>query len=752
MGTALFNRYVPQDSQRRPSLNTATVPRQLLSCCPYLPCISTDAIKNFHHFIFIIFCRMTDKSTIVTPEAASARVQEDDDGDETTKICPPSHVLEDGRFIYLPQPTAAERSKFFERSIAKHGLLQADIMRTSQQQQQQASGNPSTEEKETSVKVKAKHQQQQQPQLHPLAVASARLQASGIMELNRAINLSSLVSTGEYFGLSNIVDPSLEMPTVSSSSTTTTTTTDKIASTSATAGGKATSATTTTTTATTTKGDVVSSTTMSGTTATKPSGANNVGQLDVHEEQRIRALYVCKRKRDQFEKAAQVLERHERRLAAALAAQTVVDQRLVRLRPQWRLVAPEHGTRAKPHPVRPTEVVAIDVDVYDRDRLGSSSNQTAATTAHPTPGRIARRVTRYATLELKDDYRVAEDLAAWKKRFDLDTGGSRSIELDGDDNNDNKQQQQEVASGKTRAEPFAVADPTLGNIDVDFDPNKVPMLTLQFDIEKTSTGFCQSSTLLPLSTISTDGEKRHGSSYEDDEKVVVALQHSLFCASLFESIRREVASSDLDESDVGRHKTTTALTPAAWLASESEEIFLPPPSFMVGAHGIKALSSLCVVHCHEGEVEVQLDCEYSLTVKLVEAGSASSGPVANATSSSNHDDKDSNNSKLNEIKRSGSHSPQHLLALCRALLLHAQDVYHGHSVVHRAKVSMPTEKKDSAPAGLDRIKKSDPIASPRILQSCVSLGSKMLFERRIRRVLMVRVVAREELTAACEKS
>mmetsp|Transcript_2398 Transcript_2398/g.5734 ORF Transcript_2398/g.5734 Transcript_2398/m.5734 type:complete len:92 (-) Transcript_2398:38-313(-) len=44
-----------------------------------------------------------------------------------TLSLPPSHILEDGRLIYLPPPNAAERTRFFERSIARHGLLQADM-------------------------------------------------------------------------------------------------------------------------------------------------------------------------------------------------------------------------------------------------------------------------------------------------------------------------------------------------------------------------------------------------------------------------------------------------------------------------------------------------------------------------------------------------------------------------------------------------------------------------------------------------
>ena len=40
---------------------------------------------------------------------------------------PPSHILQDGRFIYLPPPTSLERSRYFERSIARYGLLETDM-------------------------------------------------------------------------------------------------------------------------------------------------------------------------------------------------------------------------------------------------------------------------------------------------------------------------------------------------------------------------------------------------------------------------------------------------------------------------------------------------------------------------------------------------------------------------------------------------------------------------------------------------
>ena len=89
---------------------------------------------------------------------------------------------------------------------------------------------------------------------------------------------------------------------------------------------------------------------------------------------------------------------------------------------------------------------------------------------------------------------------------------------------------------------------------------------------------------------------------------------------------------------------------------------------------------------------------------------------------------------------SGSQSPEQLHTLCRALLLHAQDVYHRHSLYLRERARKKKEEEEAkgdAPRGLARIKKEDIPDKASILQSCVSLGAKMLFEQRIRKALLV---------------
>jgi hypothetical protein len=575
-------------------------------------------------------------------------------GDHITQSCPPSHILQDGRFIYLPEPTEQERSKFLERSIARHKILNEefkegddDASDVDDETKREETEKATATQKEASTKIK----------VHPLEVASARLQANGIAELSKAINLTNLVSSGNYFGLSNIVNPNLEVDKED----------DK--------------------------------------TVEVPVNA---------QDMTLRALYLCKRKRAQFERATETLDRHQQRLASALATQQILDHRLLSLRPRWRLVAPEHGTRAKPHATRPTEVIAIDVDVYDQDRTGggvrqrdsfsSSSQWTVSSNGSMSTVGLARLVPRYATVEFAKDYKAATDVTNWKAQYDDDMASTKDVE-------DSK------LKNKTRAEPFAVADPTLGKVDVDFDPEKVPMLSLQLDIEKDSTGFRQSARLSPLTTLEENAA--------EDEQVVVALQHSLFCASLFESIRNELTA--IDSNDDHNHVKTSKQHDDVWLSSANEEHFLPPPSRMVGSRSLDDREALlAVVHCHEGEVKVQLDSEYALTIKLVEAGTA-------VGSTECIDDKGTESSPNMPNLLSGSHSPQQLHILCRALLLHAQDVYHRHSIQCREHSIQKKKEENGKPKlGLEMRKKKDEMPTASILKSCVSVGSRMLLERRIR--------------------
>lgn len=146
---------------------------------------------------------------------------------------------------------------------------------------------------------------------------------------------------------------------------------------------------------------------------------------------------------------------------------------------------------------------------------------------------------------------------------------------------------------------------------------------------------------------------------------------------------------------------------------------------------------------------LQLDCEYTLRIKLVEAGSE-------------HDNDDNDNDDTNGLETSNGDGPassssssstpqpDHLLLLCRALLLHAQETYHRHSLRQEEKqrklveegddsskkidISMMHNRKDGTTAAV--LLRKVEAASPRILQSCVSLGSKMLLERRIRATLV----------------
>jgi hypothetical protein len=298
-------------------------------------------------------------ATVASSENLAPPIDNKPDIDEVTQSLAPSHILQDGRFVYLPPPTNRDKIGFFERSIARHGLLQEDIDRTKKEEEEEK------EKKKKEVKV------------HPLALASARLQSDGVNELNRAINLNTLVATGEYFGLTNIVDPSLAISAAAVSSAEQKSTEEKDK-----------------------EGAAV---------VVKPESA-----MEVEEEQRVKASFVLKRKRVQFEHASETLKRHRRHLAAAVVAQTQPDKRLRQLRPQWRLVAPEHGTRALPHATRPTEVIACDVDVYWK---GSA-----------VLGRLAKLVPRYATIELKKEYNMQKDLDKWERTHFPNLDDSMEVE------------------------------------------------------------------------------------------------------------------------------------------------------------------------------------------------------------------------------------------------------------------------------------------------------------------------------------
>ena len=132
---------------------------------------------------------------------------------------------------------------------------------------------------------------------------------------------------------------------------------------------------------------------------------------------------------------------------------------------------------------------------------------------------------------------------------------------------------------------------------------------------------------------------------------------------------------------------------------------------------------------NEGEVKVQLDDEYSLTVKLIEAGTASA--AANTDNAVNGEQKQ----KLNEAE-SGSQSTSQLQTLCRTLLLHSQSLYHDHCIKTRVGQSSEARTDNNPVTGSTR-KNTQSSTSPHILQSCVGLGCKLIFERKIRMVLDV---------------
>ena len=738
----------------------------------------------------------------------------------------PSHIIPDGSHVYLPPASAIEKASFFAQSVANYKLIHAD---ESQQQQQKS------KEQESILGVKDVDGQQGKDadnddevnNIHPLALASARLQTNGVSELSKAINLASLVQSNEYFAFSNIIDPSLGGASHNNQQKT-----------------DAAQAHVPATDIENAQHDPASVTDKNASAAYAFASTTD----DDHNinEPILRSKFILKRKRQQFQNSTSTLRQHYKRLKVVTAAQKVLDQRYLQLRKRWKLSAPEHGSVVQA-PVRPNETVAIDVDIYNQGQgpqgqgqndnnsgNGSGSGMMNSNAMEgnregvmvSTLGKITRMVPRYATIELAEHFDVSDLLKVMKSGVKDDDDGNKNntdagatstkksgpsdTDMDVDEDADTDVEEESTPTSDTsesdisnkettEAKPFMVADPTLGSIDLErFDPDNVPMLTLYFQIEKSSTGFVHSVALSSVIQIDHDENseseaepesKDHQKEKDEvqhiistiirdkvrpnsDEKVIQSLQHSLFCANVFDSIRKEVVKvnnhnanatansiSKSKSSRTGSAEPGNGIAPQqhlqqqqqpVWLSSEMEDNFLPPPSLMAGGDmsqkgGGFDIAALSVIHCHEGEVKVQLNSEYALTVNLVdsknsrEMESASTNATNTANASASH---------------SGSQTKEEIHVLCRLLLLHAQFVFHDH---HKrsgrrdrdAADDMSESKKVDYSLGILQsatnirrnmlARKKMAEESPSILQSCVALGGKVLFERQVRLVLEVRI-------------
>lgn len=542
-----------------------------------------------------------------------------------------SHILPDGTFVNLPKPTQRERANFFARSIANYKLISArqdndNGVKVEGEEEGGGGGIAGKKENENGDR-----EQKGADYVHPLAVASARLQGVGVAELSKAVNLSSLVGTnsshdeGCYFTLANVIDDDAAALAAAA-------THRREMDVRKNSGDDKDSAA-----ISDSKKDEVSAN-----AGNNDGGAANFSNKTVEDatrklkqDRKLRAQYLLKRKRLSYAKtisandkkihpwsAADVLELHAKRLKSQLKRQRVVDRRLLDLRKKWKLSLPDHGTRVVA-PARPQEIVAVDLKVYssltqhdsldvtpsnvyllrheqELQRRQQQANSIEATTA------MNKMVPYYATIELDDEIDAAavEALLLSRKncKNQADNMGSNSVQsVDALD-----QKRKKDISKATRAEPLYTSSQISSRaISSNEDITTSQQLTLLVCIEKESTGFSKSVRLLT--------EK-----LDDDDMSIVSLQHSLFCSSLFDCIRTEIAR----ESKVTEHDTILSAsklstkTAISWLPNNMEESFLPPPS-MMAANG-----SFCVIHSQEGEIKVRLNSEYSLIFKLIEIGAA----------------------------------------------------------------------------------------------------------------------------------
>ena len=755
-----------------------------------------------------LLVKMTDAShantTSTNNDPPATDSNNHDDMAKLSRLDPPSHILQDGRHVHLPSATASDRAAYFARSVARYGLVRADggggggggggasggkVKKRLPDGETAGDAEVRDDNKKTSDAQKSSDQTQ--PQIHPLALASASLNHVGISELSKSINLAGLIQDegpSAYFGLTNVISSRAEREALRDAAGVAAVSGVEAAA--ASAGGVG-------------LGDevpaaasgaapaVVAAAALSAPTQAEAEAEEDAAALDHHH----RSLYTLSHHTAALSSSAAILRRHHHRLLLGNTAQSILDARYMELRKRWRLVAPEHGTKVK-GAVRPDEVVAIDVEVYDRDRLGGGvvgslgggGGGSGGSGSGNKLGRIARRVPRFATVEVRDGYglgqeateRLEEQTERDAKRRKMEEkekdgdneGEEKKNDDDGDDGDDAKDDEDvEMKDGKgvsvgdaedtttakdgtadkTIAEPYAVADPTLGKVDLDFDPDQVPLLTLSMSIEKTQTGYVEEVILSSISNDDDDDDDddvaADGKSKPDDEPVIYALQHSLFCASLFESMRGELSSAERAvPTNAGRGSSTSssggglskaAAGGACWLAGGTDESFLPAPTRMDGAPPAEGGlgGTICVVHCHQGEVKVRLNAEYDLTVKLVEAGT-----VRSTSKSSGHKRKKDTENKSDADTGSGSQSAAYLRTMCRALLLHAQSAYHDHRLRMHAKAmavaaAEAAKAKSGLPPGLARRKKNAEEERPLILGGVLALGGKMLVERKVRESL-----------------
>lgn len=675
--------------------------------------------------------------------------------------------------MHLPGHSDVERASFFARSVASHGLVSASASSGTAGTDADAgpgSSAAATEEVADGAADTGGSNTESAPAIHPLALASARLQMAGIAELSKAINLGGLVDGGDYLGLTSIIADRAERAAVKAKA--------RSEAAAGSGGGTATGAKADTAASAATSAPAVAavppSTAATFTSPVAVGASEDLSvELDLDEDGQLqkdaanRSLHLLHGHSFSLAAAARTLARARGRMELGTAAQALLDSRLRGVRKKFRLAAPEHGARTGgSRAVRPHEVVAIDVEVYHRGHgTGLGSKRAVEGVGSAGGGEIARKIPRYAKVELRDGYggRMLREEAKRRRRrvFSLmnKNGDEESekdavVDADGEPNENLFTNGVGGNKGATIAEPYEVADPHLGKVDVDFDPDQVPFLTLSIAIGHTPTGYAEEAVLSSIrgSSGQPDVSDINGNINDEhlDEPVIFALQHSLFCASLFESMRDELASAEARPNAEGRGDFTNKSSvgtsfakkvgsdshfSASWLASGTADTFLPVSTALDG-DGV-----ICVIHCHQGEVKVRLNAEYDLIVKLVEVGTTTGGGGSgNGDTTTPSSFPDGDKSKASE---GGSHSSAYLRTLCRALLLHAQSTYHSHRLAMEEldetvkSAKQAREKVHHEPGGIfpglaRRKKDVAEEEAPHILRGILQLGSKTLIERSVR--------------------
>jgi len=605
---------------------------------------------------------------------------------------PHSHVFADGRFMPVVTPTAKEQATVFAQEVAKAGLIQINDR------------HDELDAPEDSVQQK---QRQKQPLIHPIAQATGHIRGQCLGELSKAVNLAGLVLGGEYIELHHVLQNDYAEDGITDN------------------GGKRDSRSTTQTINDTFANSFV-----------EPSTDPQILQLD----SALRANFILQRKQKNYLSCQRTLHRHATACYAATALYHYhLDRHMLLLRRNgWKMTLPLRkkmleSMSSRKRMISSRDIAALQLNIYRVDPPTSPRSISS----------LFSRVPHFATVEIID--KAISSLSSCQKHpstsYHRRSSKKRRTDMD------SSVKKEEVHVHPNHETPSLPTEPmhsttspsylssivqiqplTYGSTDTSISSTRHDNIcrSLVFQLEDTTNG-----NIISQHELSHSSEILDHAGHDSEDSILDTLQQSLFCAQLFESLKSEVlqftSSSGLATkgSNIGTATSTQSHSTTAtsiWLPRGMSDAGIPPPSLMIGSgkvggsvpvviENVDILPRFTVIYCHEGEFKILFNSRYTLIVTLQEYSLDRC-------------------IKVTEIANNIDVNPEYrrLSLILRLLLLHSQSMYH----VYRKELDevMP-------PSVSDKSIQESP-SPPRILQSCLALGSKCIMEFEIRKNLEVK--------------